>query len=590
MKKITLIFIFATIINAFFLPHALASTVEVEIIHSQDRYPRNETFPIIFRLNISESWYIHCNIEEGSGLIPTLLTFNDSPEIKVDGIRFPKPEMKKFDYTSHPIGVYSGKILVRATLGVNKNVNTGEHIIKGNLSYQACSAKACLPPENVPVIISLSVVPENTPITLLNQEKYYSSSLNKQVEVEFPGSRTGSGFWLTLLFIFLGGLALNLTPCVYPLIPITVSYFGGRSEKIRSNTILNGILYLIGLAVTNSVLGVSAALSGGMLGSALQNPVVLIFVALVMITLGLSFFGFWEIRIPAVLTRMASKDYKGYFGTFFMGLTLGIVAAPCVGPFILGLFTYVGQKGDPFLGFIYFFVLSIGMGLPLCVLAVFSGAIDRLPMSGDWMVWIKKIMGWVLVGMAAYIIKPLIPYPVFKSMLLPAVIIIAGIHLGWLDKTGRGLKGFYYIKKVSSLIIIACGIIYIVFTVQQKEGIHWQPYDPEIISEAARDMKPVIFDLYADWCLPCKELDERVFNDPEVVKLSQNFITIRLDLTRRKPFQDKILRRYHISGVPTVIFLNEKGVEVRELRVESLVGKSDFLDRMKTLMKKSSGE
>ncbi|MCJ7542174.1 MAG: sulfite exporter TauE/SafE family protein, partial [Desulfobacterales bacterium] len=375
MKKITLIFIFA-IINSFFLPHALASTVEVEIIHSQDRYPRNETFPIIFRLSISESWNIHSTIEEGSGLIPTLLTFNDSPEIKVDGIRFPKPEMKKFDYTSHPIGVYSGKILVRAMLGVNKNVTTGEHIIKGNLSYQACSAKACLPPENVPVIISLPVVPENTPITPLNQKKYYSSSLNKQVELEFPGSRPGSGFWLILLVIFLGGLALNLTPCVYPLIPITVSYFGGRSEKIRSNTILNGILYLLGLAVTNSVLGVSSALSGGMLGSALQHPVVVIFVALVMITLGFSFFGFWEIRVPAVLTRMTSKNYKGYFGAFFMGLTLGIVAAPCVGPFILGLFVYVGQKGDPFLGFIYFFVLSIGMGLPLCVLAVFSGSIS----------------------------------------------------------------------------------------------------------------------------------------------------------------------------------------------------------------------
>ena len=187
--------------------------------------------------------------------------------------------------------------------------------------------------------------------------------------------------------------------------------------------------------MTNSLLGLSAALSGGMLGFALQKPFVLIFVAAVMVFMGLSFFGLWEIRLPAWLTRAASKDYAGFFGTFFMGLTLGIVAAPCLGPFILGLLLWVGQMGDPLLGFLFFFVLSIGLGLPLAVLAIFSGAIARLPKSGDWMLWVRRLMGWILIGMAVYMVSPVVSHLIARHWLLLGVSAAAGIHLGWLDKT-----------------------------------------------------------------------------------------------------------------------------------------------------------
>lgn len=588
MKKIVSILFLSILVPFFVSPPVWAATVEVEIIHSQDKYSEGGTYPILLRLKIKKPWYIHSTQDKGDGLIPTALSFDESPGIKVGGIKFPKPEKKKLDYVEESTDVHSGEILVRAALTVNGTVPSGEQVIKGNLFYQACTVTVCLPPENTSITIPVLVVPKGTPTTALNQALFRLSDEETFVEIDPRGSGPGAGFWLTLLGFFIGGLALNLTPCIYPLIPITVSYFSGRSQKVTSHSFLHGILYICGLAVTNSVLGVSAALSGGMLGSALQNPYVLIFVAGILIALGLSFFGLWEIRIPAALTKVASKSYGGLFGTFFMGLTLGIVAAPCLGPFMLGLLTYVGQKGDPFLGFLYFFVLSIGLGLPLSILAIFSSAIDRLPMSGDWMVWVKKLMGWVLVGMAAYIISPLIPHHLGKSGLLAVIAIVAGIHLGLFDRTGGRLPGFLYLKKIVGIIIVGGGIIYLFSSFHEVEGVTWIPYDQDIISRAAKDKKPLILDFYADWCLPCKEMDKHVFSDPEVVELSHNFITVRLDLTRKKPFQKEVLRKYRIRGVPTAIFFNREGVEEKRLRTEGLVEKSEFLENMRWLLERTT--
>ncbi len=428
---------------------------------------------------------------------------------------------------------------------------------------------------------------KGTQNTALSQDRLIQVKGDSDIEQRSQKQSAGASIWFTLLAIFLGGLALNLTPCVYPLIPITVSYFGGKSERIRGQTIIHGLLYIFGLSMTNSLLGLSAALSGGMLGFALQNPFVLIFVAGVMVAMALSFFGLWELRLPIGLTRVASKSYAGFLGTFFMGLTLGIVAAPCLGPFILGLLVYVGRMGDPFLGFLYFFVLSIGLGLPLSVLAVFSGAIARLPKSGDWMLWIRKFMGWVLLGMAAFMISPLISHLFGRHWLLAGVSAAAGIHLGWLDKTGAKLRIFPYLKKVIGIVMVCGGIFYLVLTSQHIGGIEWIPYDESIIAKAVEEKKPMIIDFYADWCGPCVAMEKEVFTDPEVIKLSRDFITMRLDLTKVKPFHDEVMRKYQIRGIPTAVFINRRGVEEKKLRAVGFVGKSEFLNRLTWLLNKS---
>ncbi|MBW1945606.1 MAG: thioredoxin family protein [Deltaproteobacteria bacterium] len=569
------------ILGGIFLPAPIwASTVQVEVIHGQDRYQVDREFPVLFRLKITKPWYIHGAEKGESALIPTSLAFQKTPGLEITDIKFPQAEKKNFDFSPQPIDVLSGEILVRATLRVQQKASLGKHVIQGHLSYQACEGARCRMPEEVPVSLTVNLVPSDTLVTLHNQDLFLAKEPSPGPGTGTGPFRPGTGFLLSLLGIFLGGLALNLTPCVYPLIPITVSFFSGRKQMPPGHAMLHGLLYVGGLALTNSILGLSAALSGGLLGSALQHPWVLIFVACVMVALAASFFGLWELRLPTRLTTAASKNYGGFFGSFFMGLTLGIVAAPCIGPFILGLLTYVGQTGDPFIGFIYFFVLSLGMGIPLALLGIFSGAVQRLPLSGDWMLWVRKLMGWVLLGMAAYILSPLLPNNWGFPSALALLLIPAGIHLGWIDRSGRAPGKFTYFKRVLGLLMAAVGCVALLWPAAEGISVQWLPYDQKSLAAAASKKQPVILDFYADWCEPCRAMDEEVFSDPGVVRLSQNFLTMRVDLTKRQPYQDALLRKYKVRGVPTVLFLNREGLEEESLRVEYLVSRSQFLDRM----------
>ena len=388
----------------------------------------------------------------------------------------------------------------------------------------------------------------------------------------------------TLLGIFAGGLALNLTPCVYPLIPITVSYFGGRNTQEIRSLIGNGICYIGGLSLTNSLLGVVAALTGSLIGAMMQSPLALIAIAAVLAAFAMSLFGIWELRLPFWLTQAASKSYTGLFGSFFMGITLGVVAAPCIGPFVLGLLTWVATLGDPLLGFFIFFTLSLGLGTPLFVLAMFSGQLAKLPKSGEWMNWVRRLMGWILIGMAAYFIRPILPL-LMQPYLLAAVAIATGVHLGWLDKTQASFRSFPWIKAFIGTICLVIATVMIGNQVFKGPSVNWHPYSDRILAESIEKNKPVIIDFYANWCAPCRELDEVTFHHPEVVKLSQkDFVMVKVDLTKKDGRNyDRLLNEFNVKGVPTVVFLDVWGNERSDLRLIDFLPPDEFLNRMVSL-------
>ena len=193
-------------------------------------------------------------------------------------------------------------------------------------------------------------------------------------------------------------------------------------------------------------------------------------------------------------------------------------------------------------------------------------------------------MGWVLLFMAAFTASPLLHHLFGKEWLLAAVSTAAGVHLGWLDKTGNRHKIFSSFKKIMGIALICSGIIYLSLTYQHMEEIKWIPYNQSIIEKAAEDNKPMIIDFYADWCGPCVTMDKKVFTDLEVIKLSRYVITMRLDLTNSKPFHDEALGKYHIRGIPTAVFINRRGLEEKKLRIVGLVDKGEFLKSLKLLL------
>ncbi len=403
-------------------------------------------------------------------------------------------------------------------------------------------------------------------------------------EPKAPRPLYGFAMFWTLLGIFAGGMALNLTPCVYPLIPITVSYFGGQAAKGgegQGKLVAHGLCYMMGLALTNSVLGVVASLTGGLMGAMLQNPIVLIVVAAVLVFFATSLFGLWEMRLPSGLTQAAAKSYTGYFGSLFMGLTLGVVAAPCIGPFVLGLLTWVASMGSPWLGFLIFFTLSLGLGLPLFLLAMFSGQLEKLPRSGGWMIWVRKLMGWVLVGMALHFIRPLLP-GYWGIVLLALVALAAGLHLGWLDKNQANFRTFPWLKGGVGVACLVLATFLVTSRAMQGPGVAWKPYSDDVLKEAGKLNKPVIIDFYATWCTPCNELEEVTFHDASVVNQAEsNFVMVKVDVTKGgNPLYERLLQQYGVKGVPTIVFLDSNGKERQDLRLVDYLPPDQFLGRM----------
>jgi len=264
-----------------------------------------------------------------------------------------------------------------------------------------------------------------------------------------------------------------------------------------------------------------------------------------------------------------------------MGLTVGLIAAPCIGPFVLGLLTYVGNLGDPFLGFVMFFTLALGLGAPFLVLGIFSGSIAWLPYSGAWMVWVRNLFGFVLIGMAVYFLQPLFPGKSLYLYCLAILLIVSGIYLGWVDKN-RGGKPFTAMRNIVGILSLLLALwLLLPSKVESGSKIKWQPYTSEIISQARQAGKPAIIDFYADWCLPCKELDTYTFADERVVEAAEKFVMIKVDLTSFNSQSNNELRTaYDIKGVPIIVFLSTAGKELKELRLAGFEDADKFLRRL----------
>jgi len=569
------------------------SLVSTEAYLSRDACHPGSTAYLAVKANITEGWHINSSSPPDQFMIPTILKISAPVGIEVEKVLFPEPEKRSLEISDTPLPLYQGEVIFGAILRISDEIKEESAVITATLEYQGCNDHSCLQPASSTSRIELAIAPETGESREINSAIFssplFSSEASEEVDAEDTEQEEGGiadiieerGLLLAFIFIFLGGLALNLTPCIYPLIPITVSFFGGQADGKTSRVFSLSLLYVLGISITYSVLGLIAATTENILGTAMQSIWGTGFVAAVLVALALSMFGVWEIRVPMFLTRRTGSARQGFFGALFMGLTVGIVAAPCIGPFILGLLIYVGRIGNPLLGFLMFFTLGLGMGVPFIVLGTVSGSISRLPQSGKWLDWVKKIFGYILILMAVYFLRFNLGERL-TPVLYGLTALAAGIHLGWIEKSGEGERVFGIIKKSVGTISVIAALVLLLRPAwlsgpeEHAGSIEWSPYSREKVAAAEKEGKPVMIEFSADWCIPCHELEEKTFSKKDIITLAEGFVTLKVDMTTPGERVNRIKREFNIRGVPTIVFYNSKGERVREARTVGFINDEEL--------------
>ena len=578
------------------LPANSAKVVTVEGFPSIQPVHAGMFFSAAVRVTIKEGWHINAHEGLPPYFVPAVLMLGpDSPVSFAAPVRYPAGVKKSLGGSSEAYPVYEGTVAFTVDLKLKPDVQQGPVTVPMQLKIQACDNHLCLAPGTITVKVPLQVGNSGQAVMPVHPELFRETvgSLSDEAESENIISKylSRNGVLLTFLLIFLGGLALNLTPCVYPMIPITVSYFGSQKTERPFVILGRAAAYVVGISLTYSTLGVTAALTGKILGSTLQSPFVLFGISTVLVILSFSMFGLYEIQAPAwLLNKVAAGNSRGWVGALVMGLVFGIVAAPCVDPFSIGLLTYVAAKANPYLGFIMFFTLSLGLGFPYLWLGFFSSNLQNLPRSGLWMVWVKKVFGLILLGMPLYFLNPLMPKD-FNHLAVPAYLIFCGVLLGWIFTENKsGIYWFYslfqrkdYFKKFQhafGLFLVLTGLL-VYRAWPQPVELPFQPYSSVLLQAAQKEKEPVFIDFSASWCLPCKELEVRTFSDPRVHEAFRGWVLLKADLSEysSEPVE-AIKKTYGIMGVPTLVFVGADGLERRDSRVVGFVSVEELLQKI----------
>jgi thiol:disulfide interchange protein DsbD len=304
---------------------------------------------------------------------------------------------------------------------------------------------------------------------------------------------------------------------------------------------------------------------------------VLTALAAVLLALAASNFGFYELRVPAVVSRWAGRSGAGAGGAFFMGLTMGLVAAPCVGPVLAGLILAVGARQDVLFGASVFLVLSLGLGAPYVALAALASAARGLPRAGGWLLWVERLLGFVLIGLALFYVGPLLSDGV-RQAAWTLLLLGGGIYLGFIEGTGSGWTRFLVVKRGLGVAAVATAL-WTLGAAEAPAPIRWESFTPQALARARERGTPSVVDFSAEWCIPCREMDATTFHHPAVVEASRGFAMLRADVTVMDDATDAIMREHAVLGVPTYLFLTAAGEEAD--RLVGYVSAEEFLRAMR---------
>ena len=542
---------------------------------SLDKVQPGSQFQIAVVIEIAQGWHVNAN-PAGEGLIATEVTFPDTPHLAFGEVVYPKGEVLALGSIGEA-PVYHDTITIGVQADLDQTAPLAPIMLDLELQYQACNDEQCLLPETLAFSVPIEVVGIVDTIQRVNEAVFANIQFGAPPndgadEGNLARALSGGQVWLAFLLVFAGGILTSLTPCVYPLIPITVSIFGANESAGLFKSFLLSVVYVLGIVVTYSILGVAVASTGAVFGQIMANPWVVGLISLILVALGLSMFGVFEIRLPyAVQNRLNTVGGTGFAGAFAMGTVAGVIAAPCTGPALAVVLTYIATTGSLFLGFWLMFTYAFGMGLLFIGIGTFSGLLSALPRSGGWMYVLENVFGIAIITMALYFLKDVFPsLQDFLQNSLPFFaiaggVVLIGVWLGKLTQRFSGISRQMQFRKACGLLLAVLGAYMVVGGIQQPAGPHlnWVYDETEGLEIAKREDKLVMLDFYASWCAACKELDHKTYADPAVAAKLDDYVNIKLDFTRSSETTAALTEKYQIPGLPVVIFMDADGTVLK---------------------------
>lgn len=568
---------------------------------------------------------------------PGYYLYQDMLEVKsaspVKGLAIEKAQLpqahRKYDAaTETEKMVYEGAGIIRIPFRAEKGLPTAG-TVSFSIDYQGCSSKVCYMPDTATVEISFKAVggqpaggqkaprqaaegpptgsgstgvppapagptltetvrkPQASPAKVGGGEPSTPAEGGGPGKPAAGGAKTAADYGTVWAFLalFLAGVVTSFTPCVYPIIPFTISVFGARGAESRTRAFLLSLAYVQGICVMYSALGVVAAMSGAAFGQYMGHPAVVGGIVVFFVVLGLFMAGVFQFNVSSSLqTKAAGVGGKGYFGAFSMGVVSGVIAAPCTGPALGGVLAWVATTRDALLGFFLLYVYALGLGLLFVVLGTFSSLISKIPKSGSWMEVVKGVFAVTMFTTAAFFLKDSVPALEFRSLsrlelvLAGVVISLLGVMLKGIlvDFHGAGWGGIA--RKSASLALLTAGCFAILAgSARVTSGLSWQTDVGAALALAEKEGKPAMVDFYANWCAACKELDKFTYEDPRVQKALGRFVIVKVDMTDPTPANEALRRRYQLVGLPLVAFHDRRGRLLPEPRVTGFVPADEFL-------------
>lgn len=569
---------------------------KLEVSGIKDRTAAGDVIPVTVTITISENHYLYKD--------QVKVASDDPEQFTVVSAERPPGKIKYDPFLEKEIAVYEEKVAVRAYLQISKDLSPGPHGLKLTVHYQGCSDKVCFAPKIEKVTLPVQIGPPGKEKPVLQSEKQDFPPRPERTGGGFQKIPEGRGLFVSMILVFLAGIGLSFTPCVYPMIPIIVAVIGGKVTGDRPGRPLTAfflsLIYVLGISLVYATLGVIAASTGALFGFALQSPWVIGFIVAIFVALALSMFGVYTLQAPSFISeRLGEKAGKGFIGVFIMGLISGIVASPCVGPVLASLLVYIATTGDKFLGFLKLFIFAWGLGIPLIALGTFSGTIKAMPKSGIWMVTIERIFGLLLIGVALYYLRFIIPENVFV-LIVGIFLIVTAVFSGGFDSLTHESTQFQRARKAFGIIVFIFGAYFLAghllikgyilpaipttpaVQVQEvqapKEAIHWITDEEEGLKLARAENKVAMIDFWAEWCAACMELEKVTYPDPSVIRELQRFVMIKIDCTNvDDPRVRQLLSKYSVVGLPTMVFVNRDGTIAEDKTIIGFVSPKEFL-------------